>query len=117
MTTVDVEKKCSMPHLTEDEIMTAFVTAYNRLLEDKDEIIRNMEVVIGQLSDSSGLEMEREKLGQEMTVLAEMVRNCVAENAQTAMDQGKYQERYSGLAERYETLKDKFEINISDRDF
>jgi len=103
----DGEKKCSTPHLTEDEIKTAFVTAYNRFLEDKDEIIRNMEAVIEQLSDSSGLEMEREKLEQEMTVLAEMVRNCVAENARTAMDQGKYQERYSGLAERYETLKEK----------
>lgn len=91
----------------EDEIKTAFVTAYNRFLEDQDEIIRNMETVIGQLSDNSGLEMEREKLEQEMTVLAEMVRNCVAENARTAMDQGKYQERYSGLAERYETLKEK----------
>lgn len=93
--------------MTEDEIKTAFVTAYNRFLEDQDEIIRNMETVIGQLSDNSGLEMEREKLEQEMTVLAEMVRNCVAENARTAMDQGKYQERYSGLAERYETLKEK----------
>lgn len=104
------EKKCSTPHLTEDEIMTAFVTAYNRFLEDKDEIIRNMEVVIGQLSDSGGLEMEREKLEQEMTVLAEMVRNCLDENARTTMDQGKYQERYSGLAERYETLKEKHDM-------
>lgn len=42
-----------------------------------------------------------------MAVLAEMVQNCVAENARTAMDQGKYQERYSGLAGRYETLKEK----------
>lgn len=71
------------------------------------EIIRNTETVIGQLSDSSGLEKEREKLEQEMAVLAEMVQNCVAENARTAMNQGKYQERYSGLAGRYETLKKK----------
>lgn len=36
-----------------------------------------------------------------------MVQNCVTENAQTAMNQGKYQERYSGLAGCYETLKKK----------
>lgn len=84
-----------------------FVTAYNRFLEDQDEIIRNTEAVIGQLSDSSSLEIEREKLEQEMAVLAEMVRNFVAENARTVMDQGKYQERYSRMAERYETLKEK----------
>ena len=103
----DGEKKCSTPHLTEDEIKAAFAAAYNRFLAGRDEIIRNTETVIGQLSDSSGLETEREKLEQEMAVLAEMVQNCVAENARTAMDQGKYQERYSGLAGRYETLKEK----------
>ncbi|MCI9638421.1 MAG: recombinase family protein [Hungatella sp.] len=103
----DGEKKCSTPHLTEDEIKAAFAAAYNRFLAGQDEIIRNTETVIGQLSDSSGLETEREKLEQEMAVLAEMVQNCVAENARTAMDQGKYQERYSGLAGRYETLKEK----------
>ena len=38
-------KKCSTPHLSEDEIKTLFLKALNRLLTDKEEIIANMEML------------------------------------------------------------------------
>lgn len=102
-------RKCSTPHLTEDEIKTAFVKAYSIFLEERDEIIQNTELVISRLTDSTEQEAQKKELEQEIAILVDMVQNCVAENARIAIDQDKYQERYNGLVERYEAAKTKHE--------
>lgn len=44
-----------------------------------------------------------------MLVLVEMTQSIVAENARIAQDQDKYQNRYDGLAQRYETAKMRYD--------
>lgn len=103
------DRKCSTPHLTEDEIKAAFVKAYSIFLEERDEIIQNTELVISRLTDCTEQEAQKKELEQEIAILVDMVQNCVAENARIAIDQDKYQERYNSLVERYEAAKSKHE--------
>ena len=79
--------KCQTPHVIEEEIKTAFVTAFNTLVTER----------------------EKAALGQELAVLVEMTQNCIAENARVAQDQVEYQKRYNGLVERYEKAKTRFD--------
>ncbi len=57
------------------------------------------------MTDTSELDRESAKLQNECKVVGELLRKCVEQNASTAIDQAKYQERYTGLVERYETIK------------
>ena len=102
-------QKCQTPHVTEEEIKEAFVTAFNRLVTEREEIAANARLVRQTLCDTTELEQEKATLGQELAVLVEMTQNCIAENARIAQDQGEYQKRYNGLVERYETVKARFD--------
>ena len=102
-------KKCQTPHVTEEDIKTAFVTAFNKLVTERGEIIANARLVRQTLCDTAELEREKAALAQELAVLVEMTQNCIAENARVAQDQGEYQKRYNGLVERYEKAKARFD--------
>ena len=102
-------KKCQTPHVTKDAVKVAFVTAFNRLVTERDEIIANAEMVRQTLCDTMELEQEKAALGQELAVLVEMTQSCIAENARIAQDQGEYQKRYNGLVERYEAARSRFD--------
>ena len=101
--------KCQTPHVTEDAVKTAFVTAFNRLVTEREEIVANATLVQQTLCDTTELEREKAALGQELAVLVEMTQNCIAENARIAQDQGEYQKRYNALVERYEKTKARFD--------
>ena len=122
-------------HITEEEIKVAFVTAFNKLVTEREEIAANARLVRQTLCDIVELEREKAALGQEslkglakasLAVLVEMTQNCIAENARGAQDQSEYQissepqdfpaceslmhsKRYNGLVERYETAKSRFD--------
>ena len=91
--------KCETPHITEQEIKEVFVTAFNKLLTEKKEIISNVELMYRTLFDTAELTAERDRLQEEMLMLVEMTQSCVAENARVAQNQEEYQKRYDGLVE------------------
>jgi len=82
-----------------------YVSAVNKLLADKSEIIANFELMRRVLFDTTALEDERAGLQGEIAVVAEMIQKCVEENARVALDQAEYQQRYGGLAERFDMVK------------
>lgn len=105
----DGDDKCGTPHITEEEIKDLFITAFNKLLIEKKEIITNIELMRKTLFDTSVFESEQEKTVNEMSALVEMMQVCVAENARVAQNQDEYQNRYSGLVKRYDTAKEKYD--------
>jgi len=76
----DGGEKCCTPHLDEETIK-------------------------GQLFDTGELEAEQSRLQEELNVVAELIQQCVRENAHVALDQTEYQARYDGLAERFDRTK------------
>ena len=61
------------------------------------------------LTDTSALDIEAEELQREIEIVAELIRQCVDENSHIGLDQAEYQNRYDGLAERYDKVKARFE--------
>ena len=103
------EKKCGTPHVTEEEVKAAFLSAYNKLVSEKAEIVANAETIRETLCRTDALEEEKCSLENDMAVLAGIVQNIIGENARIAQNQGEYQERYNGLVGRYDTAKARYD--------
>ena len=61
------------------------------------------------LTDCTGIDTEIESLLEEIDVVTELTKRCIAENSQTAQNQEEYAARYNGFVERYEKAKAQLE--------
>lgn len=95
------EERCKTPHVTEEQVKQKFVEAFNRLFDDKAEIIANCEMIATMLTDTSEIEDERNALLREIEIVAELTHKLVEENASTAQNQTDYLTTYNGYVERY----------------
>jgi hypothetical protein len=103
------DKKCSTPHFDEDSLKRLFVSAVNKLLADKDEIVANFAEVREALFSTATLKAEAKGLQGELAVVTELIQRCIEENARVALDQKEYQERYEGLVRRFDTAKARYD--------
>lgn len=99
------DKKCQTPHLYEKDLEEYFVVALSRLLADREALLGDGRLILDELLDSSVIDTESDALLQEMDVVSELVKRCVAENASVSLDQTAYADRYNSLAARYEKLQ------------
>ena len=105
----DGGEKCTTPHLDEAAVKALFLKAANAAFDERDGIREDYEAVKERLYDTSGLEAERIQLQEEMNIVAEMIQQCVNENARIALDQTEYQKKYDGLADRFDRIKERLE--------
>ena len=91
--------------MTEDEVKAAFVTAFNKLVTEREEVIANARLVQKPLCATEELAQEKSALAEELAVVVKMVEECVAENARIAQNQAEYQKRYNRMVERYAAAK------------
>ena len=111
-------KKCSTPHLTEDEIKQGFIKAFNELLSDKEELMQNIKAMLKMTCDTTELEEQMQALHDEMDSLVTRAQNIVAENSRVMQNQEDYQKRYDALVEKHEKIKkeyDKITTRISSK--
>ena len=102
-------EKCSTPHVSEEEIKERFLAAFNQILLNRDAIIEDCRLMKKVLSDTSTLDLQLADLEQEIEVVAELTRRCIAENAAALQSQEEYATRYNALVARYEKAKIKIE--------
>ena len=103
------EKKCSTPHLYEEDIKAEFIKAFNELLQNKAEILDNCRLVQSMLTNCSEIDAEIETLTCELDVISELTRKLVEDNACNVIDQHEYISKYDSFVKRYETAKLKLE--------
>lgn len=101
----DGDKKCSTPHLYDEDIKKMFLIAVNKLLTEKKEIISAFEIAKDTTFDLSTLEAEQIKLRNSLEVLSNLIQRCIRENANTALDQTEYQSKYNNLIERFDVVR------------
>ena len=99
--------RCQTPHLTEDEIKTAFVRLVNGISADREFYITEMTAIRDRVSDTSELERQKRLLDQQLAVDAKAVNDLIAENARKAQNQAEYREREAALVSRYEETEAK----------
>ena len=85
------------------------MTALNAIIESKDNILEDCRLMQATLTDCTGIDTEIESLLEEIDVVTELTKRCIAENSQTAQNQEKYAARYNGFVERYEKAKARLE--------
>lgn len=61
------------------------------------------------LTDCAGIDAEIESLLEEIEVVTELTKRCIAENSQTVQSQEEYATRYNGFVDRYEKTKAQLE--------
>lgn len=103
------DKRCTTPHLTEEQLKEAFIKAFNRLFDSRDEIMDNYATIVNMLTDCREIEEKIQYLQNELDIIAEMVKKCVDENASTIQDQDEYMNKYNELVSRYEAGLEKLQ--------
>lgn len=102
-------EKCATPHLDEEEIKELFLKAANILCTEKDWSIADFEAIKDTVFATAALESEKSGLQEEMNVVAELIQQCINENARVVLDQAEYQTRYNALADRFDKAKERLE--------
>ena len=72
-------------------------------------ILEDCRLMQATLTDCTGIDAEIESLLEEIDVVAELTKRCIAENSQTAQNQNEYAARHNGFVERYEKAKAQLE--------
>ena len=98
-------QKCATPTLTEDEIKELFLWAANQVIDQKEQLIAIYKQVLSRSLDTMALESELSDLEAEINIAAELIDECIKENAHVAIDQAEYQKRYDGLVARFDKAK------------
>ena len=102
-------KKCSTPHLTEEEIKNAFLTAVNTVLHGRENAIAAFEIAKTTVFDTTSLELDAEAAEAEMQAVSERMQVLIRENATVAQDQDDYRRRFGELSERFDSAKKRYE--------
>ena len=85
----------------EDEIKQIFVKALNSLVEVKENVIVELQSLIDDVCQTVELTEERDKVEQELGVLAEQLETLIHENARVAQDQNAYLKQENEIRARY----------------
>ena len=93
----DGDKKCKTPHYTETELKERFLSAYNSLYENRENLLEDCQLIQQTLTDCSEIDTEISQLREEIEVVAELTRKCIVENSNTALNQEEYNARYESL--------------------
>ena len=112
-------KPCSTRHLTEEEIKQIFVKALNSLVEVKENVITELRSLIDDVCQTVELTEERNRVEQELCVLAERIEILIQENARVAQDQNAYlkqENEIRGLYVEKQGHLEKLDEQISERD-
>ena len=96
---------CTTPHLNETDIQQIFIKAFNQIFRNKTQLLADYNEIIQTLTDTTATDQESEVLREECRVAAEMIQQCVTENARVAQSQADYQKRYNALYKRYDKAK------------
>ena len=100
---------CNTPHLSEEEIKKTFLKALNALVEAKEETIENLQGLIETVCQIDSLGEERERLEQELRIIAENLANLIRENASVALDQTEQAENEKKLRAIYGEKHSRFQ--------
>ena len=96
-----ISKPYTTRHLTEEEIKRIFVKALNSLVEVKENVIADLQVLIDSVCQTGEMTEERNRVEQELGGLTEQLEMLIRENARVAQDQTMYLKQEDEIRARY----------------
>lgn len=112
----DGEERCDTPHLCDEDIQRLFLSAANKLLVEKGDVVANCREMMDLLFNTTELEAEQATLLEETQLISDMMQQTIYENAHVALDQTEYQKRYDNQTQRFETAKQRLETVMAELD-
>lgn len=88
---------CATPNLTEPEIESAFILAFNKVLGEKEKYIRRFEELLPLLADTSNLEKQLAETQEQHDILMANLRSYMEENTRQIQDQVEYNRRFNQM--------------------
>ena len=101
------DKKCSTPHLYDEDIKAEFVMQFNKLIENKDEILDNCRLIQDTLTDCSKIDKKINDLQSKLEVIEGLTRKLIQDNATNAISQEDYVSKYDSLVKKYNGTTEK----------
>lgn len=98
------DKKCSTPHVTQDDLEKAFVNVMQKVISEKGTIFAVCREVLDEVLDTSELDGIAMHLQEQTMLISVRARRLVEENARVRRDQEEYQREYDALAVEHEKL-------------
>ena len=96
----DHKTACTTPILEEEEIMDAFVMAFNQVLEKKEPYIKHLKELFIKLADTQDLEKQQDLARTKHADLINDLRRYMNENTRQIQDQEEYNRRFSEMDAR-----------------
>lgn len=84
------KENCKTPAIRSDDIESRFVNVVNSMIENKDEIISNLERILDKICNKKGLSEEKEKLENSLAEQVEKIQELIEMNSRVAQNQEKY---------------------------
>ncbi len=97
--------KCATPSLRTETIEDAFVMAINRMLGQKEAIIRIAEQVMAERCNTDTIQGEQDQAQAELEIITGLMERLIAMNASVAMDQDEYNRQFAEYETRYNAVK------------
>ena len=110
------EAKCETPTLAAETIQQMFLKAFNQLMGSRENVLKACEAMREIVADCTELDAEIEALNEEIQVVAELVNQCIKENASKEQSQEEYTKKYNRLVKRYEKAVERLNIVTSERE-
>ena len=98
------DKKCSTPHVTQDELEKAFVSVMQKVIAEKDAIFTVCREVLDEVLETSELDRIATQMQEQTMQISVRARRLVEENARVRRNQEEYQREYDALASEHEKL-------------
>ena len=105
----DKGHRCTTPHLNEDDIRARFITVYNSLIPDRENILDDCRRMMEVLTDTTEIDNKIADLMQEAEVVTGLTRKLIDGNVANAMNQTEFSRKYKGFEDRYTAIRDKVE--------
>ena len=103
------EHFCTTPHFYEDEIKIRFISAFAKFFHHKDIIIETCQMLIEELTDTSAIDTEIEKLTKELSELSNQIREHIQKNAESELNQVEYNKTYDELTKLFSEKKNAYQ--------
>ena len=109
------EAVCQTPHLTEEDIKAAFVTAWNQLTAAQERYIAEYTAKIAELSEIAVFDKQTARLEAECAEMVAQAESFIRQNAATAQNQEQFIREHEELVARYDAAKAQLEAVKSEK--
>lgn len=101
------EHKCKTLHLTDDVVESAFISIFNNIIENKDEVVGFIEKSILELTDTSSIDCKIERALELFNRKEDEIKRYVDLNSRVIIHQDEYQNTFDAYLDEYNKAEDK----------